>query len=437
METDHNRILETDVLEPADAVSQPAAPVVVVQYRSRGVPVWALLLLVVVITLGTLVLYHRFFVERYRTQAARNQQVIENLVAERQLPPPLAETKRPVGGLAWNTQPVPDSSPLLAPTTGAALPPPAQAALAGPSRKDTTGNSEKANVVAPATKPADAPKPAEDPARAVAENRPAISDVRSSPTASKPLRLVEPPFRIDALDDPVDSPPAGGTAKPGPGTEKPAKKEATPPKAAPAGNHGENALAAAKTEPLVQPRAAAPPARPALPNADQFMREVEEEAAQKAADRDHINATKQAEVQTHRDEERRKFREELREALRNPPEEAAPEIDKLASRYGYDTDAVRMRVAHTIWLKRLPLTSKVKLIRSLGLPDTVILNFLSDDMRLRIRTRGGPRSLSEARVMAAMKLLSVEPPAQDANDPAGGGVPGSPTQRVGGNQGAH
>ena len=76
----------------------------------------------------------------------------------------------------------------------------------------------------------------------------------------------------------------------------------------------------------------------------------------------------------------------------------------------------------------MTLRSKVRLIRSLELPETVILNFLSDELYFLLRSRNGPRNENEVRVRAARQLLGFELPAADpAVRPAR--VPASPLAR--------
>ncbi len=54
------------------------------------------------------------------------------------------------------------------------------------------------------------------------------------------------------------------------------------------------------------------------------------------------------------------------------------------------------------------------MIRALDLPETVILDFLSDDFHAQVRTRNGPRNENEVRIRAAHRLLQLELPPEDA-----------------------
>ena len=101
--------------------------------------------------------------------------------------------------------------------------------------------------------------------------------------------------------------------------------------------------------------------------------------------------------------------------MQQDPDLAGPEINQLAKRYSYDTDAERMIQATRIWrATRSSQASKVKLIRSLDLPETVILDFLSDDFHSQVRMPRGPRNENEVRVRAARRLLQLELPPESA-----------------------
>ena len=61
-------------------MATPAQPVVVIQYRSRGVSSWVFFPLILVIPLGAILIYHRLVVERYRVQAVESRRVLETLI---------------------------------------------------------------------------------------------------------------------------------------------------------------------------------------------------------------------------------------------------------------------------------------------------------------------------------------------------------------------
>jgi hypothetical protein len=154
-----------------------------------------------------------------------------------------------------------------------------------------------------------------------------------------------------------------------------------------------------------------PPAPQPLPTPEESLREIEQEAAQKQTEIREDEAKKQMEVHAARYEERVKFRDELRAALKEFGREAAPEIERLCQRYSYDKDPVRLALASSKWrFARLSLAAKVKIVRELDLPESAILDFLSDDLHLQVRGRNGPRNENEVRIRAAQQLLKFELP---------------------------
>src|SRR5271165_5995405 len=59
--------LETDHLEEVIESPPPSQPVVVIQYRSRGVPWYLVLPLLVLVPLGAVAVYHRLYARTHRT----------------------------------------------------------------------------------------------------------------------------------------------------------------------------------------------------------------------------------------------------------------------------------------------------------------------------------------------------------------------------------
>ncbi len=76
----------------------------------------------------------------------------------------------------------------------------------------------------------------------------------------------------------------------------------------------------------------------------------------------------------------------------------------------------------------VPLAKRVSQIRSLDLPEAVILDLMSDNLYARMHARGGPRDGNDVRVRAARLLLSCE--LSGANSAAeAGSAPGSAPKR--------
>jgi hypothetical protein len=88
MINENEAMLDTDHLDELLETPAPSAPVVVVQYRNRGVPSWMFFPFVIVVTAVALYLYHRMVVERYRVQAAQDRSdLARQIEAERALQP--------------------------------------------------------------------------------------------------------------------------------------------------------------------------------------------------------------------------------------------------------------------------------------------------------------------------------------------------------------
>jgi hypothetical protein len=152
-----------------------------------------------------------------------------------------------------------------------------------------------------------------------------------------------------------------------------------------------------------------------LPSKEESERQFAAEAAQNQAELREMQERKETELRSFRYQERVKFREELRAALQQPFDQVAPEINRLAQRYSYDSDRERLAQANRIWRgSRTSQAAKVRLIRALDLPESVILDFLSDDFHAQVRAPKGPRNEKEVRIRAAQRLLQLELPAEDA-----------------------
>jgi hypothetical protein len=436
MQTDRNQILETDALEPGPSTAEPSQPVVVVQYRNRGVPAWALVLLICMVPL-TILVYHRLVVERYRSQTVANQLALESIIDEHQPAAPDPVVQEPRAPLALNSQPLPNGPQAPASVTPATSPQPLPAS---PNQKPETPAVAKSDTrplaVKPGEKAAVSGVVAEPPG-------PTNNQSPSEKTADqkKGVRtILESPFLIDEPDAIASEATAVSNPKVPTGADRPAptKAAADPkPKAPQPGNVAKAAVAGTAGSVGAVPRGSLTgPKNPAdhavelppLPTKEEEERLNEEEAAEKRAELVHRVENRMSLARETRNEERRKFRDELRAVLRAGGEDVEAEIDKLAQRYGYEADRDRLAEAGNIWrFGRISQAAKVQKIRDLDLPETVVLNMLSDDLYLKLRTRNGPRNKSDVRIMAARQLLSYELPAVGAKgstvgrSPAAGG----------------
>ncbi len=75
--------LDTDRLEQLLEVPAPAQPVVMIEYRNRGVPWWLLVSLVVLVPLVAVVAYQQLVVQTFQAQAANARYLAQKLETER------------------------------------------------------------------------------------------------------------------------------------------------------------------------------------------------------------------------------------------------------------------------------------------------------------------------------------------------------------------
>ncbi len=117
-------------------------------------------------------------------------------------------------------------------------------------------------------------------------------------------------------------------------------------------------------------------------------------------------------IRARRLDEQLKFRDELRELLKEKGNQAGPDIAKLKQRYDYDVDPVKWDQAYDTWRfsRMMTVRDKVKYIRSLDLPETTILELMCSSIHPTIGTRHGPRDTNEVWVRAAEQLLRFELP---------------------------
>ena len=89
MPSDADPMLETDHLEQLLETPAPPQPVVVVQYRNRGVPPWVFLLFVMLVFPITLYVYHRTVIEKYNVRAAQDRSLLALQIKEERALMPL------------------------------------------------------------------------------------------------------------------------------------------------------------------------------------------------------------------------------------------------------------------------------------------------------------------------------------------------------------
>jgi len=460
---------------PAAKPSKASQPMVVVQYRQRGVPWWLLSLLTVFAPICAILIYHALVVGRYRAETVESAEAVRTWLKNA----PRAESKKAPDAalplpLALNSQPI--ATPELAGSQGAlpsmassatpGLPSPSAApsSATATAARDQAGNVASGATVPGTLKPGMSPSGV-DPAQAQktqgapssggaqsvsspsvdgsAATTPALAagGARSPSTGvGRPPATVSNPSAAAPLKPPVDSvpPPSSPTATAAmqfvernkdrlssferSPFEDPEGDAAHSKPGQPAGSYldrpsAEHALAKAEERgPAGAPGGPGiPPVEQPLPTKEETERQIEQEAAQNRAQLLEMQEKKDAELRSSRYQERVKFRDELRAALEQHSAQAGPEINQLAKRYSYDADRERLGQAHQLWrTSRMSQANKVRMIRALDLPETVILDLLSDDFHAQVRTRNGPRNENEVRIRAAQQLLRLELPPEDA-----------------------
>jgi hypothetical protein len=166
---------------------------------------------------------------------------------------------------------------------------------------------------------------------------------------------------------------------------------------------------------------------------EDILRDIRREADEEDARRDELERLKpraqallMAEAVARTNDSRIPFRNELRQLLLDLGDNAGGEIDRLCDTYGRDLPP-EVRAAYYRTLRRAPSRmsrqASIDLMRSAGLPEPVILDYLAHGLHKTINTRGGPRDADQVRVLAARALLSV--PVSNGRKPAPKGT-GSP-----------
>jgi hypothetical protein len=415
MKSDTDRSMEVGRLDRALEPTPSAPPVVLVQYRDRGIPLWILIPSVIIVPMCAILAYHRLVVVRYRTQAELERRALESKIDQGQPDVPKPLESKPSEPLALNSQPfVSEPAPVVA-TTAPTTPVRSETlSTAGAVAKWIDSASQKPGPTGPKTgSGSDAvdgllSMPAADKSLEVSAGKPTIPPARS--ILENPIVTLRQPGKASAATEVAERNAASENAsKKGKGPLEDSRGESGPkpgelggePAGDLQGESGTGVVGDVKIEPL--------------PTKEESLRQIEEEAAKKQAEIDGLEASKLAEFRSMRQSERLKFRDELREVLQSYGNGAGPEIDKLAKRYGYDTDRVRFVRARNAWkFTQMSMQAKVRFTRSLDLPETTVLNFLSDELIRKIGAREGPRDQNEARIRAAKMLLNFELPATDA-----------------------
>jgi hypothetical protein len=436
MKIDNEPMLETDHLEQLLETPAPSPPVVVVQYRNRGVPSWIFFPLMLLIPFGAIWFYHRTVVERYRVQAAQDRSLIlRKMEAERALQPLVRDN-----GPSTTVLPTPNPD-TAAPSTGddsgssvnltaAALArvademkaasdsnPPTSGADAGGSSAPTTASrvgSASPNPTGIVGQSGPTPNLHPVSGSASLAKLPAPTDGVGSTAIVDNAEKTSP----DLTGDLANKTGQGAADGPQPvGTPGSRRTDTVAPSSgglaaigAQAGDHSAGTPDPAVQVPAREERIGPQPL-PALPTKEEERRAVEEEADRRAAQIVAQHENKKADLRSRWLEEQTKFRQELDEIVRAKRNQAGPDIASLDKRYAYQGDPILYQFAYEKWRNsRNTEKSKVDFIRKLELPETVILEFMCASLHGTIGKRSGPRDENEVRVRAARMLLKYDLP---------------------------
>ena len=397
--------LETDHLAEVIESAQPGQPVVVIQYRSRGLPWYFAIPLLLLVGIGSVAFYHRLTSRARRDALAYAATVTAASTSASQVEStPLAEETTAPGGteafpalpvtplntipvpLALNSQPIAPGDLSLLPATGSVStiadqgtpkPPGAAPASTPDSPPQGHGPLDPARGVPPSPVPATAAPAPQPPPGQVALKPTPVPRRDVSVGFSAPVDEDNPFAELDIARKPPQLPGVGPAAD-------------------------EQVVA---------------DSRP-TPTRDQLLGDIEAEAAEKKAELQQLRDMKDqagdaitAEARARTEDDRVLFRRELAEAIKIGGKKASLEIDELCNKYGRNYDpALRARVSAVLARSagKLQRDAKVRLLRRFGVPEPGILDFLANDIHRLINTRNGPRDTHEVRINAARTLLSIK-----------------------------
>jgi hypothetical protein len=401
---------------PAEVEPPPAqaAPVVVVQYRNRGLPPILLFPATLILSLGMFAAYHVLFViprQRELQEQARAAALAASAAAPPAPPKVDFEPDEPFPGakaLSLDGQPFfPgfDPSSGIVPVPDAARIVAKPVASPEPAAKEPEPAGETAvvkAVAAPVVDGGSAPSP--------------FGELNGGP-ASPPEAVAEAPAAKEA---------------PAPATPKDAEAKAEPPR--------EVAMSPPPEVPkdVAEPVADAPEVddRP-TPTPEEMQRALEAEVEARRAERDEqvrmkaqARAQVEAEAQNRVESERSLFREELKRIVSAGGPTAGQEIDELCDKYGRTYGGeLKAQVLGVISRHHGKVTRdvEVRLLRSLGVPEPGILDYLAQMLhRTTMNRRNGAHDSDGVRVLAAKLLLRMP---LLSNPAVGVGAPASPSRR--------
>jgi hypothetical protein len=405
--------LTVEASPTTEAPPDRAAPVVVVQYRNRGLPPILLFPATLILSLGMFAAYHVLFVSP-RQRELQDQARAAALAASAASRPeePKAELKAAAPDLGASALSL-DGQPLF------------------PGFSTLPAISPNPDAARVAAKPVAPPEPAKKEPEPARENPPAKSVAAPMVDAGPALS----PF--DELNGGlVDSPVArvdGPAVNEGPAPEprKDAAVKDEPPREI------------AMSPPPAVPKDVAEPVadKPAVderptPTPEEMQRALEAEVEARRAAREEQDRMKEEaraqvenEAQDRVESERSMFREELKRIVASGGATAGQEIDELCDKFGrtYSGDLKAQVLGfRSRFHGKVSRDVEVRMLRSLGVPEAGILDYLANMLHKTIGMRNGPRDSDGVRVRAAQLLLRMP---LLSNPALGAGAPASPARR--------
>ena len=292
------------------------------------------------------------------------------------------------------------------------LPPGFQIPLPPPTFKDEEG----ARVVAKPVSETGA-------ASSVGEERNGAPTEPATSKSDEPAAAVPPTLATEPLKGPTPPPAIGFTppsdlARVEPSKEPEKGKEIAPaPEPAAPREVADDAVAVAAV--------AAPQPKPS-PTREEMMRVLEAEAeasrlerAQRNMKREQARARVEIEAQDRVEGERALFHNGLARILSagGSTADAGQRIDALCDQFGrtYGQDLkAQVLGARSQFHGKVSRETEVHILRSIGVPEPGILDYLANSLHRSINSRNGPRSSDGVRVLAAKQLLRAKLPPSKA-----------------------
>ncbi len=137
-----------------------------------------------------------------------------------------------------------------------------------------------------------------------------------------------------------------------------------------------------------------------LPTREETEREIREEARRKQTEVQSRVVQQKEEVHEIREDERQRFRNELRLILELHGNRAGNQIADLSDRSGRDDNPVRRAMAlRVIGMPGTSQRTKVLQLRAVGVPEPVILDYLANELNNNLvrATALGPATMSGSR----------------------------------------